>query len=63
MIVFPDFDFNSFVRHVLYIFDTFVIDVKGGDIRENCILYPLKGSIRRDKGYIYYTACKGDISM
>ena len=23
----------------MFIFDTFVIDVKGGEIRENCILY------------------------
>ena len=39
MIDFLDFDFISFVCHVLYIFDTFVIDVKGGEIRENYILY------------------------
>ena len=68
MTIFPNFDlvllinFSSFVY-----FDTFFIDMKGGEIRENCILYSVSyigGEIcngekykncRRDKGYTYCT--------
>ena len=53
MIALPNFDsvllinFSNFVY-----FDTFVIDVKGGEIRENCILYIVS--------YIGGVICKGE---